>query len=175
MRTCTTGRTAPLFGWHRWQGLWVLCYYGNVEFCYQASKRQREKLCAHSTQRNCSVGERERLGHWPESFFFFNHLLGLPKFPFHCTRINIRRYITACMHISIQSRGGGQFVRSLYILGTCVRQRLTCGRKEYYVQPKAYKSEISIARCQEKKKKKSEKKSSITTEVRHLASFASGH
>lgn len=148
----TTLRVAPLAG-----PMSALLLWQRGVLLPSQQKAEREALRTQYAKKLLCGGARET---WALTgvFFFFNHLLGLPKFPFHCTRINIRRYITACMHISIQSRGGGQFVRSLYILGTCVRQRLTCGRKEYYVQPKAYKSEISIARCQEKKKKERKKK-----------------
>lgn len=165
----TTLRVAPLAG-----PMSALLLWQRGVLLPSQQKAEREALRTQYAKKLLCGGARET---WALTgvFFFFNHLLGLPKFPFHCTRINIRRYITACMHISIQSRGGGQFVRSLYILGTCVRQRLTCGKKRILCTTKSIQIRNQHCPLSGKEKKKSEKKSSITTEVRHLASFASGH
>lgn len=118
----------------------------------------RERSSAHTVRKETALWGSERDLGTDRSLFFFNHLLGLPKFPFHCTRINIRRYITACMHISIQSRGGGQFVRSLYILGTCVRQRLTCGKKRILCTTKSIQIRNQHCPLSGKEKKRAKKK-----------------
>lgn len=130
---------APRKGQHRSPGGTAGGTYTSARLLWRrgallpSQQRAQRAALPHSVHKgNCSTGERERET-WALTgvfFFLFNHLLGLPSYPFHCTRTDIRRYITACMHISIQSRGGGQFVRSLYIPGARVRQRLTCGRKK---------------------------------------------